>query len=175
MQVLGTDFRAALGQPEYIHVLLNPLPIYGLAAGLFVLAFAWAAHSRSGQAIALVLIVLTAASAWPVAYFGHAAYDRVYSMSGGAAQKWLNWHENLADRIVWAYYAAAAVAAAALAALWKFPSLHRIALALTLAAGLVAMGFGAFLGFVGGKIRHSEFRNGPPPPWADTSGEYDRP
>jgi len=30
------------------------------------------------------------------------------------------------------------------------------------------LGLGGLAAFAGGKIRHSEFRNGPPPAWADT-------
>lgn len=173
MQALWTEFVVALGQPEYVHVLLHPLPIYGLAAGVFSLLLALAFRSRSGQAIALVLIVLTAASAWLVARYGHEAYDRVSSMSSGDALKWLNWHEHLAERIVWAYYATAACAAAALLGLWKFPRLHRATLILTLVTALAALGLGGFLAFVGGKIRHSEFRHGPPPAWAHTAADED--
>jgi len=79
---LWTEFREALRQPEYIHVLLNPLPIYGLATGVLGLLAALAARSRSAQTLALILILLASAAAWPAAHFGHSAYDRVYSMSG---------------------------------------------------------------------------------------------
>jgi uncharacterized membrane protein len=173
MQSLWTEFLAALRQPEYVHVLLHPLPIVGLAAGVFSLAVALLTRSRSGQAIALLLMLVTAAAAWPVAHFGHAAYDRVYAMSNDAAQQWLNWHEHLADRIVWAHHATAGLAAVALLGLWKFPRLHRAALALTAVAAVVALGLGGFLAFVGGKIRHPEFRHGPPPAWAHTEPDED--
>lgn len=173
MQSLWTEILAALRQPEYVHVLLNPLPIYGLAAGVFSLALALLARNRGAQAAALVLILLTAASAGPVAHYGGAAYDRVYSMSDATAQKWLNWHAYLADRIVWAYYLAAALAATALIGLWKSPRVHRWALPLTAALAVVALGLGGFLAFVGGKIRHSEFRQGPPPAWAHTAPDED--
>jgi hypothetical protein len=173
MQLLWTEFLEALRQPEYVHVLLHPLPIFGLVAGVFSLVVALLAHSRSGQAIALLLMVLAATAAWPVAHFGHAAYDRVYAMSNDPAQKWLNWHEHLADRIVWSFYVTAALAAAALVGHWKSPGLRRIALPLTLVAAVVALGFSGFLAFVGGKIRHSEFRHGPPPTWADTAADRD--
>ena len=79
MQSLWTELLAALRQPEYLHVLLHPLPIYGLAAGVLSLVLAVVFRNRGAQAIALVLIVLTAASAWLVAHYGHAAYDRVYA------------------------------------------------------------------------------------------------
>ena len=160
---LWTQFLHELRQPEYVHVLLNPLPVYGLAAGFLSLMLAWAARSRTAQAVALTLILLTALAAWPVAYFGHAGYDRVYAMSGPAAQQWLDWHAHLAERIVWVHYATAALAAAALFCLWRVPRWQRLSLVLTLAATLVALGLGGFLAFVGGKIRHSEFRDGPPP------------
>ncbi|HUJ44471.1 MAG TPA: hypothetical protein VLW52_12785 [Opitutaceae bacterium] len=173
MQLLWTEFWGALRQPEYVHVLLHPLPIYGLVAGVFSLGVALVARSRGGEATALLVMLLTAASAWLVAHFGHAGYDRVYAMSNDAAQKWLNWHAYLAERIVWAYYVAAALSAAALAGLWKFPRLHRPALTLSIVAALVALGLGGFLSFVGGKIRHSEFRQGDPPAWAHTTAAPD--
>lgn len=173
MQLLWTEFLAALRQPEYLHVVLHPLPIYGLAAGVFSLVVALLARSRSGQAIALLLMLLTASAAWPVAHFGREAYDRVYALSNDPAQKWLNWHEHLAGRIVWGFYATAALAAATLLGHWKSPRLHRVALPLVLVAALVALSLSGFLAFVGGKIRHSEFRNGPPPVWADTAADHD--
>lgn len=173
MQLLWTEFVAALRQPEYVHVLLNPLPIYGLVAGVFSLVLALVTRSRGGQAIALIVILLAAASAWLVAHFGRAGYDRVYAMSNDAAQKWLNWHQYLADRIVWAYYAAAAFSAVTLLGLWKFPRLHRPALTLSLVAAVAALSLGGFLSFVGGKIRHPEFRHGDPPAWAHTTADQD--
>ena len=173
MQALWTDLLRNLSRPEYVHILLNPLPVYGLAAGFLSLVVALAARSRGGQGVALLLILLAAASAWPVAHYGEAAYDRVYSMSDAAAQQWLNWHANLADYILWADSLAAALAAAALAGLWKFPRLHRWALPLTAVGAVVALGLGGFLAFVGGKIRHAEFRHGPPPSWANTAAGED--
>ncbi len=52
-----------LGLPEYIHVLLNPLPVYGMALGLVALAAAWISRSRAAQAIALLILALAGASA----------------------------------------------------------------------------------------------------------------
>ncbi len=173
MSSLWSQFLSDLHQPEYVHVLLNPLPVYGLAMGLIALILALIFRNREAQAVALILIVATAAAAWPVAYYGSAAYDRVYSMSDEAAQKWLNWHAYLAGRIIWAHSIAAVLAAAALAALWRYPRWHRPALILTLVATLAALTLGGFLGFTGGKIRHSEFRNALPPAWAHTGPDAD--
>ena len=38
-----------LRQPEYIHVLINPLPVYGLAMGLLALIIAFFLKSRRAQ------------------------------------------------------------------------------------------------------------------------------
>jgi len=174
MHPLWAEFRGALTQPEYLHVVLNPVPVYGLATATAGFAASCVTGRRSAQAIALGLIILTAAAAGPAAHFGHQGYDRVYSLSDPAAQKWLNWHKNLGQRIVWVYYAAAAIAGAAELCLWKQSRFQRPVKTLAMAAAIAAVSGGSFLAFVGGKIRHPEFRDGPPPGWADTAGDYDR-
>jgi hypothetical protein len=171
---LWLEFREALRKPEYVHVLLNPLPVYGLAIGILAWLISWATRRHHDQGLALALILLAGLSAWPVAHFGAAGYDRVTSMSGAEAQKWLNWHRHLANRAVWACYAAAAFSAAGLGTLWKRPRLYRLAAGLSLASALLALGLGGVAAFAGGKIRHSEFRSDPPPAWADTSAEMDK-
>src|SRR5258707_14911492 len=70
-----------LRQPEYIHVLINPLPIYGLAMGLLGLIVAFFLRSRRAQIATLIVVLVSAASAWPVYEFGEQAYDRVLSMA----------------------------------------------------------------------------------------------
>ena len=40
-----------LRQPEYIHVLINPLPVYGLAMGLIGLVIAFFLKSRPAQVV----------------------------------------------------------------------------------------------------------------------------
>ncbi|QYM79655.1 hypothetical protein K0B96_03280 [Horticoccus luteus] len=170
---LWTEFLRALREPEYVHVLLNPLPVYGLAAGLFALLAAALARSHAAKALALLLIFVAALTVWPAAHFGEAGYDRVTSMSNGVAQKWLNWHMHLADKLVWVDTAAAAVALLALLALWKAPRFQRAALILTALVALGGLGLGGLVGYAGGKIRHSEFRSQPPPAWANTAGDAD--
>ena len=170
---LWTEFLHALREPEYVHVLLNPLPVYGLAAGLFALLAAAIARSRAAQSLALFLILIGAVSVWPAAHFGEAGYDRVYSMSGEVAQKWLNWHMHLADTLVWVDSAAALLAALALVAAWKNHRLRRLATLATAIVALAGLGCGSLVAFVGGKIRHSEFRDQPPPAWANTKSDYD--
>ena len=70
----------SLQQPEYIHALINPLPVYGLAMGLIGLLVAICQRSRRATIAALVIVLVSAAAAWPVYEFGEQAYDRVLSM-----------------------------------------------------------------------------------------------
>lgn len=170
---LWTEFVRDLAEPEYVHVLLNPLPVYGLAAGLFALLIAALTRSRGAQVLSLFLILLGALSVWPAVHYGEAAYDRVYSMSNEGAQLWLNWHMHLAHRLAWVDTAAAVLAAVALLAAWRFDRYRRLAVILTAIVSLAGFGFGGFVGFVGGKIRHSEFRSDPPPAWANTQSDQD--
>ena len=55
-----------LRQPEYVHVLLNPLPVYGLAVSLIGLLVAICNRSRAATVVALVVVFISAAAAWPV-------------------------------------------------------------------------------------------------------------
>src|SRR3954466_1723416 len=86
-----------LQQPEYLHVLLNPLPVYGLAVATFGLIAALYLGTRGGQVTALVLVFACAASAWPVAHYGEAAEERVQVMADEDGAAWLKVHAERAD------------------------------------------------------------------------------
>ena len=60
-------FLRDLRQPEYVHVLLNPIPIYGLAIALVGLLIAIFLRSRAGQIATLAIVLISAGMAWPVA------------------------------------------------------------------------------------------------------------
>jgi len=152
-----------LRQPEYVHVLLNPIPVYAMASGILALAVALVLRSRPAQITALIVVIVAALSVWPVAEFGERAYDRVYSMSNTDAQQWLDVHAHRADLGEWVFYATAAVAVVAIVAP-RFRPRTQLPLALAaLVLALISLGVGAWISHAGGKIRHSEFRNGPPP------------
>jgi hypothetical protein len=68
-----------LSKPEYVHVLLNPLPVYGLAVGVLGVMIALFLKTKAARVTALALVLLSAASAWPVYYYGETGYDRVKS------------------------------------------------------------------------------------------------
>ncbi|HEY2140349.1 MAG TPA: hypothetical protein VGH00_09735 [Chthoniobacterales bacterium] len=152
-----------LQQPEYLHVLLNPIPIYGLAIAFFGLIAATYLRSRGGQLTALVLIFATAISAWPVAYHGDRAYDRILSMADDDGQAWLKAHAARADKLVLLYYALALVAACAIFVPKKWPKTARPLVFITMLLSIASLAAGSYIAHAGGRIRHREFRTEPPP------------
>lgn len=154
------DFR----QPEYIHVLLNPIPVYGLAAGLIGLIAALLLRSRHAQIASLIIILLAGTAAWPVYEFGQQAYDRVLSMSDEPGQAWLDEHEYRAEHLIYVFYALAVLSAVAIFLPIKWPRSAAVLAIAVLVLGLANLGMGGYIAYAGGKIRHREFRNVPPPP-----------
>jgi disulfide bond formation protein DsbB len=152
-----------LRQPEYLHVLINPLPIYGLAMGWIGLLVALLLRSRPAKIATLLIVLISSAMAWPVAELGEQAYDRVLSMTDEPGHAWLDEHQRRADELIYFFYALALLSAVALIAPVKWPkSSVPLALAVLL-LGTAVLGMGGYIAYAGGKIRHREFRNGPPP------------
>ncbi len=152
-----------LRQPEYIHVLINPLPVYGLAMGLLGLIIALFLKSRRGQIVTLIIVLICAASAWPVYEFGEQAYDRVLTMADEPGQAWLDEHKDRGEDLIWFFYALAVLSAIALFAPRVWPRLVRPLVIAVILLGAVTLGIGGYIAYAGGKIRHREFRNVPPP------------
>ena len=153
-----------LSQPEYIHVLLNPLPIYGLAIAVIGLIIAIIQRSRPAQVATLTLVLFSGAIAWPVVHYGEEGYDRVLSMADDQGQAWLKVHEHRADTLAWSFYALAGLAAVAILAPMKWPKTATTLSIVTFVVSLAVLGMGGYIAYAGGKIRHREFRNSPAPP-----------
>jgi len=153
-----------LRQPEYIHVLLNPLPVYGLLVGWIGLVIGLALRSRRAQIATLTLVLLSSISAWPVYEFGQQGYDRVLSMTDEAGEAWLDEHMHRAENLIWVFYALAALSAFAIAAPIKWPKSSMPLAVAVILLGAVTLGSGAYIAYAGGRVRHREFRNEPPPP-----------
>jgi hypothetical protein len=152
-----------LRQPEYIHVLLNPLPVYGLLVGWIGLVIALALKSRRAQIAILTLVLLSAVSAWPVSEFGQQGYDRVLSMADEDGQAWLDEHRERAEDLIWLFYALAALSAIAIGAPIKWPKSSAPLAVAVILFGAITFGTGVYISYAGGRIRHREFRNEPAP------------
>jgi hypothetical protein len=154
----------SLRQPEYVHVLLNPIPVYGLLVAWIGLVIAFFLKSRRAQIATLVLILITAGSAWPVYEFGQQAYDRVLSMTDEDGERWLDEHRERGENFIWIFYVLAGLSAIAIAAPIKWPKSSVPLVLVVIFLGAATLGAGTYIAYAGGKVRHREFRNQPPPP-----------
>src|SRR6266581_1508106 len=157
-------FLQHLNSPEYMHVLLNPVPVYGLAIGVVGLLLAVIARNRTGIVIALVLVFLSGLSAWPTYHYGEAAYDRVKAMADTAGDQWLDEHMARGEKLIYAFYVLAGLAVVGLFAPMKWPRGSLPLAIATLVIGCATLGIGFYIAYAGGHVRHKEFRFEPPPP-----------
>ena len=153
-----------LRQPEYIHVLVNPLPIYGLLMSWIGLIIAFFLRSRRAQIATLALVLISSVSAWPVYEFGEQGYDRVLSMADADGRAWLDEHKDRAEDLIYIFYALAVLSAIAIAAPIKWPRSSFPIVVAVILLGAVTLGTGGYIAYAGGRIRHREFRNEPAPP-----------
>ena len=153
-----------LSKPEYVHVLLNPLPVYGLAMGVLALIIALFSRTQAARVTALALVMVSAASAWPVYHYGEAGYDRVKSMVDEAGDKWLDEHMRRGEQLIYVFYVVAALSAIGIVAEFAVP---KAAIPLAIATLILAganLGVGGYIAYAGGRVRHKEFRFESPPP-----------
>jgi hypothetical protein len=161
-----------LKEPEYIHVLLNPLPIYGIPLGALALAIAMALRSRRAQITGLIILLIGAGSTIPVIHYGDAGYDVIESeMSSDQADAWLDAHGQRALTAARYFDALIALTLIALLVPWRWPKSALPLNSLTLLLAIVDCGFAAWIGYAGGQAMHKEFRTGMPP---EPVGGYDK-
>lgn len=161
----------ALRQPEYLHVLLNPLPVYGLSMGALALACALVLRSRAAAIPALIIVMLCAASAWPVYVLGQNSYEIINATGDADGSAWLGEHKARAEKMVWTFYVLGVLAACALGVPFRWPRSGMPLTAATLLTAVAVLGVGGWIAYAGGKVRHREFRFGPAP--AAASSQFD--
>ena len=108
IDILLRDLR----QPEYVHVLINQLPILGLAVGCIGLIVALLLRSRSAKIATLAIVLISAASAWPTFEFGEQAEDRLLTQVDEDGRAWLEAHKARAEQFINYFYALAVLSAA---------------------------------------------------------------
>jgi cell division protein FtsL len=152
-----------LSDPEYVHVLINPLPVYGLSIAVLSLVLALFLRTQRLTIAALVLIFVCAMTAWPTYNYGEAAYDRIKAMSDPLGEQWLDEHMARGMKMIWMFYVLAGVAAIGVVGVVKWPRLSFAVTVGTLAWGAATLGAGGYIAYAGGHVRHREFRFEPPP------------
>jgi uncharacterized membrane protein HdeD (DUF308 family) len=147
-----------LQKPEYIHVMLNHLPIYGTILGALALAISLVLRSRAAQITALIITLVAAASAYPVLVTGQRAYKAIRSMADDTGAEALDEHMDRAEKTIGVFYFLAALALAGLIVPIKWPKTSFPLAAVTLAVALICSGLAVYIAQAGGRVRHAEFR-----------------
>jgi hypothetical protein len=161
-------------KPEYIHVLLNHLPIYGTILGALALAVALTLRSRAAQITALILTLIAGVSAYPVFVSGQRAYKAIRGLSDDDGAESLDEHMDRAEKTISAFYFMALLAAAGLFVPIKWPKSAFPLASLTLVAAILCFGVAVYIALPGGRVRHPEFRpveNSSPAPDSDHNGK----
>src|SRR5215472_11166624 len=114
-------FLRGLRQPEYVHILLNPLPVYGLLISWIALVAALISKSRRALIVTLILVFMTSISAWPVFEFGQQGYDRVLTMTDDDGHAWLDEHQDRAQKLIYLFYALAVLSLVAIVVPIRWP------------------------------------------------------
>lgn len=148
--------------PAYRHLLINHLPIIGLAAGALALFIALFLRSRVARVPALVVILLMAASAIPVHKTGEQAYKQVRRIADDAGADWLDLHSDRADTGMPAFYILAGLTLVALVLPFKWPKTSLPLSILILLASIACLGVGGWIAQAGGPIMHPELRPAAP-------------
>jgi len=147
-----------LKQPEYLHVALNHLPIYGTILGALALAISIMLRSRAAQITALVIALIAGVSAYPVLVSGQKAYKTIRNLSDDAGAEALDEHMDRAEKTVNAFYLLALVALAGLLVPIKWPKMGFPLATATLVLSLLCFGLSIYIAEEGGQVRHTEFR-----------------
>ncbi len=168
------DLLEKLNQPEYIHVLINHLPITGLFVAVVFLVISLFVKNKQMQVSALALIAALSLSAWFVIDFGQQGYDRVYSQLYEEGQLWLKHHMLMAEKWAFLFYLTSASALMGVVVAFKKEKFFKLVSWITLVLSMITLGVGGYIAEVGGQARHREFRVGDPP--ADHgSDDHDHP
>jgi hypothetical protein len=131
--------------------------------GALGLIIALSLRTRAARVTALALVMVSAASAWPVYYYGEAGYDRVKTMVDDAGDRWLDEHMRRGEQLIYIFYVVAALAAMGIAADFAAPKAAVPIAIATLILALVSLRLGGYIAYAGGHVRHKEFRFEAPP------------
>ena len=110
-----TTLWQSVRDPEYAHLLLESLPLYGLGFGLVVLIVAFLSGERKARLLAMILMGLYCASVWPYLDFRQQATPRILATRPVAYGPAIESQTRLRQDSAWAYYTLALVSGIAAA------------------------------------------------------------
>jgi hypothetical protein len=103
LRELTTLWQSVL-DPEYAHLLMESLPLYGLAFGVTLLIVAYVVNERKCRMLALGLIFLSCASVWPYLDFRLKATPRILATRAVEYGPIIRAQTQLRQNTAWPYY-----------------------------------------------------------------------
>lgn len=158
----------------HIHLLTNHIPILGSAFGLLLLliTFFLRAPSQQLRNAAYLILVVSALGALVANFSGEGAEEAVERLAG-VSHDAIEEHEDAAPfAVAWSALAGVLALAGMLLSAFRPAWNGRMAWAVTLAA-LLAFATSARVGWLGGKIRHTELHGGGGTPTVTPGGHDD--
>ena len=105
---------SSICDPEYLHLLLESLPLYGLGVGLVFLSFAMLAGERKTRVLAILVITLSCASVWPYQILREEASPRILATRDPTLGPLIEEQTERRKRYNWLYYTLAVAGAVTL-------------------------------------------------------------
>jgi len=110
-----TQLWASLRDAEYLHLMLENLPLYGVLCGVLTLLVAHFAGEKKSRLLGLLLITACCASVWPYQDLRAKAEPRIVATRDPALKPLIDQQTERRASFNWAFYAMAAVAGVTLA------------------------------------------------------------
>ncbi len=95
--------------PEYAHLLLESLPLYGLAASLIFLAVSFFTREAKSRLLALTLIAVCSGSVWPYVALREKAQPRIVATHDPSYGPLIREQTKRRTSTGWAYYSLAMI------------------------------------------------------------------
>ena len=99
-----TDLWQSVRDPQYAHLLLESLPLYGLGIGLTFLIMAFLVGEKKTRLLALAVIALSCASVWPYLSFLLEATPRILATRPVSFGQMIEKQTQLRQDTAWVYY-----------------------------------------------------------------------
>jgi uncharacterized membrane protein len=142
----------------HIHLILNHFPIAGMVFSIPLLLFAWWRRNEVLSRTAFIVILLTGLATIPTYLTGEPAEELIAHLPG-VSERFIEIHEEAAERAIWAIGAATLVAAVGLFLSIRRKATPRWAYPVVLAAALASVGLLGWTNNLGGQVRHPEIRS----------------
>ena len=95
----------SLRDPEYAHLLLESLPLFGIGAGLIFLCASLAFRESKSRLLALLLICVSSGSVWPYVSLREKAQARIIAMHDPSYAPLIRDQTARRKSAAWAFYA----------------------------------------------------------------------